>query len=468
MQHATRVLLLLTLAGSVGGCIAYHRQPLDVESELASLRSRDLQHFVVERFQPGQSAAGSSPMFDPSDGLNEAEVVAVALTLNPELKAKRAEIGGVKAALITAGLWPNPEVAVSPKVGIGGASSYRVDADVLFQLLRPGERDARKQIAHAHIAQTETQLVAEEFKLVAEVRTQRLAVLAADREVALLKEALELRQKALDLVQRRRQAGEGTELETSATELEMAEARRDLRKAEADLRVEIGELNRLMGLPPDYRVKLTELGEPLTVTVFEDVADDELDHRVLAGRLELRTKEYEYRRAEQELRLAVLQQYPRLSLGPALERELDGSKSLGLGLSLELPLLNQNQGEIAEKKAARERIRADYTAMLHRLRADAFAARATVRNAKQEVEIQEKDILPLLKRNQDLFERAFRARELNIFDWITAQNRAVNARREYLDGLVRYRKAVIRLESASGQPLAPPIPPSTQPNRSDK
>ena len=420
---------------------------------------------MVEHVKPGDASGAATMRFDPADGLDDAEVVAVALTLNPELRAKRAGVGEAQAALITAGLWPNPEVGVSPLWGIDGASGWRVDADALFQLLRPGERDSRKKVAGARVVEVQAEVFADEFRVVGEVRRQRVAVFAAERIVALLKEAVDLRQRADDLVRRQRQIGEGTELAIAASQLELAESRRDLRKAEVQLQEELRELNRIMGLPPEYGLKLTGLGEPLAVTAFNDVTDDDLDHRLLEGRPELRAQEAAYRRSEQELRLAVIQQYPRLSLGPAFERELDGEKSLGLGLSLELPILNQNQGEIAERRAARERARADYTALLHRLRASAFAARATVRTARAEVETQEGDILPLLQRNQELFEAAYRARELNIIDWITAQQRAVSARREFIEGVVRYRTALIDLEAAMGQsPASPTTAPSTRPN----
>ena len=444
------------LAGSMLGCTTYRSKPLDPAAEIDRLRQRDLFQFVVERERPGQGGVPSPGNFDPSDGLDEREVVAVALTLNPELRARRAAVGEARAALITAGLWPNPEVSISPKVGIDGASGFSLEADALFQLLRPGERQARKRAAISHVEEVRAEVVADEFKLVSEVRAQRLAVLAADRTVALLEEGVRLRERALDLVRQRRRLGEGTELDISATELELAESRRDLRQAQGEQAGELRELNRVVGLPTDYALKLTGVGEPLTVTVFEDVPDDELDRRVVAGRMELRAKEAEYRRAEQELRVSVLQQFPRLGVGPAFEKELEGDKALGLELGLELPLFNQNQGEIAEKRAARERTRAEYVALLHRLRSQALAARAAVRTAKQEVEVQEKEILPLVKRNQELFEGAFRARELNIIDWITAQQRAVDARQEYLKALVRYRRAVIELESAVGEPLSTP------------
>ena len=463
MRQILRLSCTATFAVIVAGCATYEPRPLDPRAELEALRSHDLRHFVVERAKTGDDPVARNEPFDPTDGLSEAEVVAVALTLNPELIARRAAVGEAEATLIAAGLWPNPEIGVSVRPGIDGASGYALEADALLELLRPRERDARKKAADARVDEVRAEIAADEFRFVGEVRQQRLAVFAAERAVAILVEAVELRQRTADVVRRLREIGDATELTEAAAELELAEARRDVRQAQAELESERRELNRLMGLPPDYDLALSGFGEPLRIALYDEIADEELDQRLLAGRLELRATEAAYRRADQGLRLAVLRQFPRLAVGPAFERELEGDQSLGLGLSLELPLLNRNQGEIAERRAARERVRAEYVAMLHRLRADAFAAREAVRVARTEVEAQERDVLPLLQRNQALFEGAFRAGELNIIDWITAQQRAVVTRREYLEALVRYRRAIIGLETALGRPMTgTTTAPSTQ------
>jgi outer membrane protein TolC len=451
-RPAQPFLALLILTAS--GCASYRAAPLDAATELRALRERTLDQLKVERAAPGQKPSPSDAVFDPSDGLDEAEIVAVALTLNPELRARRAEIGEAKAMLITAGLWPNPEIGVSPKWGIDGASGVRLDADALLQLLRPGERDARQQSAHARVDEVQAEVIAEEFRLAKEVRSQRLNVLAAERSMALWQRVVGLREDALDLVRRQRKIGEGTELDISATDLEAAQARRDLRKSKATFATERRKLNQLMGLPPGYDLRLAALGQPPTIIVYDDISDDELDRLVLAGRPELHAGEAAYKRSEQEFRLAVIQQYPRLGVGPGFERELGGDKSLGLSLSLELPAFNQNQGEIAEKRAARDRAHGQYVALLHRLVAEAFDARAELRTARLEMDVQEREILPLLNRNEKLFEGARKARELNVIDWITAQQRAVEAQREYAGALVRYQQAVIEMETATGQPLS--------------
>lgn len=462
MQPVIRLAVLGAAIAALGGCATYQPSPLDPRAELQAQRDGQVLLLEVTR---GRSGAGGEPSseFHMEDGLDESEVVAVALKLNLSLRTARAEAGQAQALLVTTGQWPNPEVGVGFRPGISGSSGYVFEADALFQLLRPGEREARRTAATARVDEVDASIAAAEQALVAEVRQQRLAVLAADRAAALMQEAVELRQRSLDLVRTQRRIGEGTELALSATELDLAEARRELRKATGERDVALRDLNRLLGLPPDYAMNLNGLGQPLPITIFEDVSDEELDRRLLAGRLELRAKEAAYRQAEQELRVAVSEQYPRLGLGPSFERELEGDASLGLGLSLELPLLNRNEGAIAEKRAARDRVRAEYRGLLHTLRAEAFAARAALRLAKAEVDTQEAEVLPVLRRNLDLFERAYRAGELNIIDWITAQQRATNARREHLNALVEYRRALIKLEASAGQPLSSPTTaPSTR------
>jgi hypothetical protein len=72
--------MALGLAGlGVAGCATYTRVPLDPHRELAALRDRSLDGFAVEHAVPGQEGGAGQVEFKPSDGLNEAEVVASAV-----------------------------------------------------------------------------------------------------------------------------------------------------------------------------------------------------------------------------------------------------------------------------------------------------------------------------------------------------------------------------------------------------
>lgn len=446
-------------------CVSYREQPLDPVSELAALQQTNLLEFIVRRASPGEASDSSNQSFNLADGLNEAEVVSVALTLNPELNSKRLEIDEAQSLLIQAGLWPNPELAVTWKPGMDGAPGQSVDGDLLFELLKPWERSARGDAAKARVAEVDAEIVASEWRVVREARLGLLTVRAQAQRLALLGQELSLRERALDLATRSRGAGEISDLEASAAELELAEVRRDQRRAETELETARRELNQTLGTPPGYAIPLAQEASPLSITVFDDIADDEVARRLLAGRFELKALEAAYARAEHELRLAVYRQYPSLKLGPAFSSEPEGTEYLGLGLALDLPIFNQNQGEIAAKESQRRRARASYSATLHRLRAEALDAVAQLRRARLEVEAEEREVLPLLQRNQELFEGAFRARELNVLDWVAAQQRGLRARQTYLESLVRYRAGVIELEAATGMRLEAPGRPA-EPERS--
>lgn len=450
-------ILGLGLLASFNGCATYEPRPLDARAELASLAARGLPEVVVTR---DQAPTGSSQpaTFDPSDGLSEDEAVAVALTLNTDLQAARANIGESAALLIGARLLPNPEVGMSLLGGFNGTPGFTVDADLLFELLKTGERSALVAAASAKSDVTRAEVLAREYELATEVRRQVFAMLVAEHLAGVLEEEASLRERTVGLIRQRRGVGEANDLDVSAAELELVELKRDRRLGSVELQKARLELNRLMGLPPSYEARLSGSGKPLSVTIFDDPSDAVLQERLLAGRLDLRAKEAEYRVAEEELRLAVSRQYPRLKIGPSFQHDGVSDNYLGLGASIELPIFDRNQGGIAEKGAARDRVRAEYTALLHRLTAAAFAARVRARAGKAEIDAQEHEVLPLLKRNQDLFRAAFEARELSVLDWVAAQQRALRTRRAYLDSIVAYRQAVIDLDAATGLSLTRPIP----------
>lgn len=450
--------LAVAIAATSSGCASYTAKPLVPQAELAALSLRSLEGIEVQYVKPGQGPVTPSARsaFDLEKGLTEDEAVAVALTLNPDLRSKRLEIGEAQALLIGAGLWPNPVISLGWRPEVGAAKGYVAEGSFLMELLRPWERSARKDAAIARVDQVTAEIVAEEWRVVREARSLRIAVLFLEQSGSVLDEEVALREGTLTLTKRRREVGEGTELDISVAELELSEIRRDRRRVQTEFETARRELNRALGLPPGYALKLSDSGKPITISVFDDVDDQELDRRVLAGRFELRAKEAAYHRAEHELRLAVYRQWPALFAGPSASREAEGGKFLGAELDLEIPIFNRNQAEIAEKESQRERTRAEYSALLHRLRADAYEARSQLRRAKLEIEAEEKEVLPLIKRSQGLFEAAYRARELSVLDWVTAQRRAVGARRTYLESLVRYRNALVGLETATGLPLAHP------------
>lgn len=435
--------------GLIVACTTYSPEPLAPAEELARLQQRTLEDVRIDREVPPDRPGG----FDPTDGLDEAELVSVALTLNPALRAKRSAIGEAESLLVGAGIWPNPELGASIRPGVGGTTGVGVGLDLLFELLRREERTAREGVASAGVEAARAELAAEEYRVAAKTRRAHIEVLAAEQVVLTLEKETSLREEAVALLRHRRELGEATELDVVAVELERANTERSLREARFDGDVRRRTLLAILGLPPTTELFLTGSGGPLTTVLAPELDDDELDARILAHRLDLKAAEASFRIAEEELRLVVARQYPRVAIGPSFEREVEGTQSLGIGASVEIPLFDRNQGEIAAKGAARDLSRVEYLALLHDVRAEAFSARAALARSRLELEAQERDVVPLVERTESLFGGAFEAREVTVFEWLAARGRALDARRGFVKAVVAYATALTDLEAATGAPV---------------
>lgn len=449
-RQGCRAASALALALLGAGCATYSPAPLEPASELQRLDAVDLGTLRIEYASAGADAAR---VFDVGDGLDEFELAAVALALNPALRAKRAEIGEVDALLVAAGVLPNPDLSAFVRGGIGGATGTGFGADLLFNLLRPGERDAKRGVAGARADVVRAEIVTAELRLVSDVRLARLGVLAAEQSRRLLEQELALRDETVSLTRRQREAGEGTALALALAELDRTGIERQLRDAAGAVERERHALNAALGVPPQSVLNLAGNSADLALTLVPEPTDADLDARLLEGRGELGVRTAVYREAEEELRLAVARQYPHLALGPSFERDVEGSDGLGAALSLELPMFDRNEGEIAQKTAERERRRAEYAAALHEARAQAYEARAQLHRARADVEQQQAEVLPLVQRTETLFAEALRARELSILEWTTVRARAIQARRDLLDASMRYAAAAVALDSATGAPF---------------
>lgn len=457
-MHRSMGLGALSLLALLGGCKSYEPEPLLPERELERLRSLSLSGVEVSSAPPGQEAQGTPHPFDPHDGLNEEETVALALTLNPELRVRRLARGAAEALLVSAGQWPNPAFGVSWMPGIAGAPGVAMDGAWLTEVLRLWERFARIDAAEANTEAADAAILAAEWQLVGRVRLVHLRVRRAVQVQRLLSEQLTLQERALALLRRREEIGQGTALEVSLAELDLLESRRDLLLAESEALAARRALNQLLGLPPELEVPLTGLEAPIRITVFDSLTEAEIDRRLLAGRQELTAQEHAYEGAEHELRLAVYRQYPSLSIGLSFEREAGGNYYAGPGFLIELPIFNRNEGEILAKEVQRDAARAAYRALLHALRAEAHDALGDLRRARIELELQQDRLIPALNRVQALLDEGLRLRQLSTLDWVTARRRAYAVRREFLASLARYQEAVIRLETTTGTMLRENVP----------
>lgn len=447
---AGRLSCCLGAALAFEGCASYRPAPLEPDAELAQLRART----ASGAGQDIRVAKHDVPLqveFDVIDGVDEAELVAIAVTLNPDLQVRRAAIGEAQALLVAAGVLPNPTVAAGWRSGVTGAPGFNADLDLLFALLRPGERAHRREVASSRIDEVRAQVWSAEWDLVGQLRLARLAVWERHRALQLARLQSDLRRRLVESVSANAELGDSTRLEVMFAELELAEAEQTTVRKETELARARSELNELVGLPASAELPLTDLDAPLVVSSLADPPKTEdLERRVVAGRPELRELEASYRAAEKELELAVRRQYPSLFIGPSFGREPEHESYLGFALGIDLPIFDRNQGEIAEKEARRQTLQAAYRAMLHHSVAAAGRALTVAQAMKREFDARVQSTVPRADRLAELSTQALQGRDIGALAWIQTQRTILDTRAAYLESAVAYQRAVIEYEAAIG------------------
>jgi len=180
---------MTAMAMMVAGCESYRPEPLRPANELAVLNQRDVQSVTPEVRAVQESLA--LPAYHPEDGLDEAELVMVALAFNPDLRDRRYAAAQLGETKIGALIHFRPEMKVSVRSATVG---FATDSEVLYTLLVPSARAAWHEADQARILQARAEMLAAESQLVGEVRRAHLAVRLAWQRQALIDQQVERRQ----------------------------------------------------------------------------------------------------------------------------------------------------------------------------------------------------------------------------------------------------------------------------------
>ena len=283
-------------------------------------------------------------------------LVSETLASNPELKFYEAEIAATKGGRATAGEWANPELSGEfgnkrvrdldgNKLGDGAVWSVSLAQSFEF----PGRVSLRKAIAGRQIELAELGLEQFRAALAVRVRTLGYKVMAAQQRSEAAQEVAQRFQDLLDVLVQRDPAGVAPMLETRIIEANAFVLNRRASEASIAMRDAQFELNQLRGLPVSTPVAVARTNIVLKTP-------PSLEPLLAAGRtqnFDIRTRAAELEQQGLRVKLSENERWPAVALAPytAGEKASDRQREFGLGVSLPLPLLNQNAGNIATAKA---------------------------------------------------------------------------------------------------------------------
>ena len=294
--------------------------------------------------------------------LSIAQVTLLAVRNNPDLRAVRAQRGVAQAQVLQAGLLPNPQVSAAflPLVaGFGTTPAWNasISQDIRALITLSSTRAA----ARASAGQVDAQILWQEWQVIGQARLLTVDIIEAERILSLL---IRNRNLLAGRYEKSRQAvAAGNETLISATP-DLAALQtittqiNDLRRQQLARR---HQWNALLGLAPELEVRLEpapaiEPWNPQTVAQ----ALPTLPQR----RPDLVALQLGYRAQNAKLRTAILSRFPNLTFGVGGGSDNANVRNFGPQIGLELPVFNQNQGNIAIEKATRQQLHDEYAARL--------------------------------------------------------------------------------------------------------
>jgi len=196
---------------------------------------------------------------------------------------------------------------------------------------------------------------------------------------------------------------------------------------------------------------------PISAQGSIELTSSEARRQALLGRADILALLADYAANESLLQLEIARQYPDVHLNPGYQFD-QGEHKWSLGLSAELPILNQNQGPIAEAMARREEAAARFIALQAKIIAEidrALAARA----AALEQVMRQSRLTQLARDQSAAVEAMFQAGAADTLELSSAQLEASASELAALEAQVKAQQAVAQLEDAIQRPLEswPPL-----------
>lgn len=347
-------LIAIAISLSLVGCANYRPLPLPTGPDLA--RSPANLNVAL----PTRKGAHLSQNIDFAYPVSIDRIGLLAVLNDPDLKSERGELGIGRSGVLQATLLPNPSGTFDYGALISGpATSSSIVASLSQDIVAIITRESRIKSTVAHFAQINADQLWREWLVAQKARQLALDIYWGDSAIALTKrEQIILRREIAQV--RKAISAENLTLSALAPLLSA-----DAASAQSLVTLRINRLKNwqtldgLLGLDPKVRFSIARPRfnrMPGHVNALVATLPDR--------RPDLLALQYGYHSAEQDVRTAILGQFPTLSLGGSYGSDTSNVVTAGPSFGFALPVFDRNQGHIAKARATRALLREQYQSRL--------------------------------------------------------------------------------------------------------
>jgi cobalt-zinc-cadmium efflux system outer membrane protein len=409
-----------------------------------------------------QTSQQTSPQNTPSGQTHGSvrisldEAIQKALQNNHTLKAARTTIQQNQAQEITANLRPNPVLTLDAQfLPIFQPNQFsadyinttaQFDAGVSYLFERGKKRQHRLQAAEDATAQTKATVTDNERALTFNVASQFLTTQLAESTLDLALQDMKSFQNTVDISEARYKAGDISEVDYLKIKLQLLQFQSDVSMAQLTKTQALVGLRQLLGyqtVPEDFDVTGDFDYKGVTMKL-EDLQAQALqnrpDYRAAVLGVAAAKSQYELAKANGKVDITGTANYDHVS---------DTSAASFFG-SLQIPIFNRNQGEIARTNYAINQAQELQLAASDQVLSDVLNAYEGVRENDQIISLYRGGYLDASQKTRDITEYSYKRGAASLLDFLDAERSYRATQLAYRQSLAAYLTAVEQLREAVG------------------
>lgn len=376
------------------------------------------------------------------------QLTQVVLNHNHVLRAAQWGVDGAKAGVKTASALLNPKVELQQ--GQWQPSALNRQSVRAWSIAQPLEnptvRSARIQAAESGLVVSGQQLAMAKNDLAAQVRTRAYETLLYQSEAETAAETLALLQQVRERIRVRVATGEAARYELIKADAEVIHARERQQSSQLLAQQAWLDINRLAAGQLPMRWKLA-------ATFHDDVeAADlvQLQAQADQNNPELISLKHELERAQAQLRLVQAGRWPGVELRYG-ENQEPNLRQTTWGVVVQLPLLDQRTGPVAEAQAEVDRIKTRLEGRRNELQQQVVLAWRSLEMARLRVEALGQGVVREAEAALRVAQAAYQFGERGILDVLDAQRVLRGVRSDLLQARYQLHAACIALDQLAGR-----------------
>ena len=281
---------------------------------------------------------------------------------NLDLKAARTERGIAVAQVLQAGILPNPSLGAGYAFLLGGpGTSAAITASLTEDVKSLVTLSARRRSASAAALQVDASVLWQEWQTIGKARLLFVDIVEGEKQRRLLDETSAVLAARLAREQQALAQGNATLTDVVPALTTVADIKKQIDDLDRQQETRRRDLDILLGLSPDVTLPLdSRLSLPPIDPAGVAATLPTLGDR----RPDLIALQLGYRSEEEKVRTAILAQFPALVVGGAGGRDTTDVRSAGPQITIDLPIFDRNQGNIAIETATRRKLRDEFSARI--------------------------------------------------------------------------------------------------------